>query len=326
MPVKVSLRAISSAADVVSGLLVFELLRRRAALTRAAVGGLSVVASPLLFLVSGYHGNTDPIFVILVLLGTFLVVNRRSPVAACVIFALAIGIKIVPVVVLPTIAVYLIRNHRDRVVPAGLGFLAVVAVLWVPPLLSHGSALDHNVLGYAGIGSRPWGLVRFSYELGWRWLADFLVGSGRSIIVLLCGVVSAVLTWRRPSRAVESVALSLVAFLAFSPAFGAQYLVWAAAPAYLLDVWSASAYNLVAGVFVYHVYDQWNAGLPWVHVAVGTPLTSGEVTLAALVWANLIAGMIRGGGSATDAPDPGRHPNARPVAFYANPRLCARRN
>jgi len=311
VPLRVTIRAVSSAADVFSGLLVFEILRRRGSLLRATISGVAVGASPVLFLISGYHGNTDPLFVMLVLLGSFLIIDKRMALLGGVALGLAIGIKLVPIVVLPTIAVYLVRHHRDLLVRAAAGFGVTFAVTWGPAILTQWDGLKRNVLGYAGIDDRPWGLVRFADGLGWSWASQFMIGPGRFVVLLLCALVPAVLTWRWRSLAMESVAVSLVAFLALSPAFGVQYLAWAVAAAYLLDIWSATLYNILGGFLLYQIYDHWNGGLPWVEMAKGQHFTPYELVLAALLWAVLIAVLVRGANRAirrgNDLDIPGGH-------------------
>lgn len=222
VPLRVTIRAVSSAADVISGLLVFEILRRRGSLLRATIAGVAVGASPVLFLISGYHGNTDPLFVMLVLLGSFLIIDKRMALLGGVALGLAIGIKLVPIVVLPTIAVYLVRHRRDLLVRAAAGFGVTFAVTWGPAILTQWDGLKRNVLGYAGIDDRPWGLVRFADGLGWSWWSHSMIGPGKFIVVLLCALIPAALTWRWHRLAMESVAVSLVAFLVLSPAFGSS--------------------------------------------------------------------------------------------------------
>lgn len=261
-------------------------------------------------MISGYHGNTDPLFVMLVFLGSFLIIDKRMALLGGVALGLAIGIKLVPIVVLPTIAVYLVRHHRDLLVRAGAGFGVTFVVTWSPAILNQWDGLERNVLGYAGINDRPWGLVRFADDLGWSWASQFLIGLGKYVVLLFCALIPAALTWQRPKLAMESVALSLVAFLILSPAFGVQYLAWAVAAAYLLDIWSATLYNFLGGLLLYQIYDHWNGGLPWVGMARGQLFTPYEIALAALLWTVLIAVLIRGAhraissGTDLDPPDP----------------------
>jgi Gpi18-like mannosyltransferase len=291
---RVTIRVVSSAADVVSGLLVFEILRRRGSLLRSTISGIAVAASPVLFLISGYHGQTDPLFVMLVLLGSFLVIDKRMALLGGVALGLAIGIKLVPIVVLPTIAVYLFRQHRGQFVRGAAGFGMTFAATWGPAILHEWDGLKRNVLEYAGINDHPWGLVRLTDGLNWSWASQFMIGPGRFTVLLLCALIPAALTWQRPQLAMESAAMSLVAFLILSPAFSVQYLAWAVAAGYLLDFWSATLYNVLGGLLLFLIYNHWNGGLPWTGLAKGQLYTPYEGTLAALVWTVLIAILIRG--------------------------------
>ena len=138
------------------------------------------------------------------------------------------------------------------------------------------------------------GLVRFADGLDWSWASQFMIWPGRLVVLLLCALIPAVFTWRWRRLAMESVAVSLVAFLALSPAFGVQYLAWAMTAAHMLDIGSATLYNILGGLLLYRIYDHWNGGLPWFQMAKGQPFTPNEVFLAALLWAVLIVVLIRG--------------------------------
>lgn len=295
MPLQVTIRAISSAADVISGVLVFEILRRRTSLLGSTVSGLAVAVSPVLFLISGYHGNTDPLCLMLVLLGCFLIIDTQMASLGGIALALAIGIKLVPIVVLPVIAVYLVRHHRELLVRASAGFTVTIALTWGPAILGEWDALRRNVLGYGGgLLDRPWGLVRFTDDIGWSWASQMMIGPGRYVVLLLCALIPAAMSWRRQRLAMESAAMSLVAFLILSPAFAVQYLAWVVAAAYLLDFWSATLYNVLGGLFLFQIYNHWNGGLPWVNLAKGQLFTPLEGALAALLWAVLVVVLIRG--------------------------------
>jgi hypothetical protein len=313
IPLKVTLRAVSSAADIGSALLVLEILRTRVALRRATASGLAVAASPVLLLVSGYHGNTDPLLVMLVLLGSFLIVDKQRAFTGGAVLALAVGVKLVPIVLLPTLAVYVLRHRRDLAARAALGFGIAFAVTWGPALLTHFAQVRRNVLGYSGISSRPWGLVHFALDLHWTAVSNFLVGPGEILVAVACALVPAALVWRRTSVTIEATALGLIAFLLLSPAFGVQYLAWAVAAAYLLDFWTATLYNALAGLALFVIYDHWNGGLPWTQEAVGRVLTPGQLALLAVVWAALALVLVRGT-RAVLAPEGHRRPGPNPGA------------
>lgn len=260
-----SIRSAASLADVGTALLVFEILRRRRSLREAGWAAALVAVSPVLFIISGFHGNTDPIFVLFTLLALHLLADRDKPLAAGLSVGIAIGIKIVPVVAVPALLVLALLQGRRSLLRFGAGFAAAVAVSWLPALIAHGQAVREHVLGYAGSGISQWGLIQIGHwfdDPGW---ADFLTGAGRFPVVLLCALVPAALVWRRPAMAAEAVALSLVGFLFLSPAFGCQYLVWAMAAAYLLNFGWATVFNLGAGLVLFKVYTRWAHGFPWNH-------------------------------------------------------------
>ena len=311
VPLRVTIRAVSSAADLISSLLAFEIIRRRRSLLQSTICGIAVASSPVLFLISGYHGNTDPLFVMFVLLGSFLILDKRMALSGGVALGLAIGIKLVPIVVLPTIAVYLVRYSQELLPRAAEGFAVTFTLTWGPAILHQWDGLKQNVLAYAGNNDRPWGLVRFAGALHWSWVSEFMIGYGRYVVLLLSALIPAALTWKRPKVAMESVAMGLVAFLILSPAFAVQYLAWAVAAAFLLDIWTAALYNILGGLILYQIYDYWNGGLPWNQMAAGRLFTPYQVALLALLWAVLVAVLVRGAqraiSSSNDRDAPGGH-------------------
>jgi 4-amino-4-deoxy-L-arabinose transferase-like glycosyltransferase len=260
-----SIRTVASLADVGTALLVFEILRRRRSLREATWAACLVAASPVLVIISGFHGNTDPIFVLFTLLALHLLADRDKPLAGGLSMGLAIGIKIVPVVAIPALLVLAFIRGRRSLFRFGAGFLISFGITWLPALISEGRPVREHVLGYAGSGISQWGLIQVGHWFHDPAWADFLTDSGRFPIVLLCALVPAALVWRRPAMAAEAVGLSLVAFLFLSPAFGCQYLVWAMAAAYLLDFGWATAYNLGAGLVLFKIYTRWAHGFPWNH-------------------------------------------------------------
>lgn len=90
-------------ADTVTPFLVYRLLneigRGAVALGSAMLLGLS----PILIFVSGFHGNTDPVFVMAICASLYFLVCRREIAASAMAYGLATNIKIVQVVFLPLI-------------------------------------------------------------------------------------------------------------------------------------------------------------------------------------------------------------------------------
>jgi Gpi18-like mannosyltransferase len=83
------IRLPASVADMVTTLVIFELLRVWRNLREATAAALLVACSPVLFIISGFHGNTDPVFVMFTLLSAYLLISRPWPARAWASPALA---------------------------------------------------------------------------------------------------------------------------------------------------------------------------------------------------------------------------------------------
>jgi hypothetical protein len=280
-------------ADFGTAVLVFELVRLVRPVRQAAIAAILVVCSPVLFVVSGFHGNTDPVFVMFALLSVYLLVVRGWAVAAGLAFGIAVSIKLVPVVLGPVLLVVLVRLGRRRLAGFVGGGAIVFGLLWVPVIVSRWAGFQMQVFAYNGNVRRQWGLPQF---LIWTHLPiDWLTGSGRFGILLISGLAAAALVWRRPAALVPAAGLSLVLFLLLSSAFAMQYLVWPLAAAYLIHTAAATAYNVAASIFVVVVYDHWNHALPWHwYEARADAFTASEFVLMAVTWVLLGAVAVIG--------------------------------
>jgi hypothetical protein len=288
-----TIRALASAADVVTAFLVLEILRTRRGLVEAMWAGVVVAASPVLIVISGFHGNTDPIFVMLTLLSLYLLADRKFPFLAGLSLAAALSVKIVPIVVVPALFAFAVRKGRRTTLRASAGFLALALPLWLPPLLFHFRAIERNVFGYTGVGVSHWGLFQIGRWLGNPSVTTWMLGPGRLLALAVCAGLPALAVWRRPDVVADAVGLALVGVLVLSPAFSMQYLVWAAAASLLVALRLGVVYNLLAGVLLVIVYTRWNAGLPW-NVAHASDMNKRETALAFVVWMVLAAGYCWG--------------------------------
>ena len=287
IPYSFTIRLASCLADVGSAFLVFELLRRRGSLYRAVCAGTLVAISPVLFVVSGFHGNTDPVFVFLTLLSVYLLVDRLAPALAGATLALAVGIKIVPFVVVPILLVYAYRQRPRTAAWFAGAFLVVFALTWGPALIGQFDAVRKDVIGYGGVGYSLWGVMQFGHWMGDPGWVHFLAGPGRSLLVLVCALVPSVAVWRRPAVVLPAVAWSLILFLTLATTFGVQYLVWPVAVAYLVSLRLATIYSFTAGAVLIEVYNRWSGGLPWYH-AVASAFTGLEKLLFLVPWFTLV--------------------------------------
>lgn len=312
------IRTPATLADVVTAVLIFELVRRWRPRNEATAAGVLVACSPVLFVVSGFHGNTDPVFVMFALLSAYLLISRTSAALAGLSIAVALSVKLVPIVVLPVLILVALRWDWRRLVAFLATAGAFLLIVWGPVALFQWSGFRESVLGYAGISQREWGLVQFA-----RWLqlpeawVDLLVGPGRFVVLLLSAGLPVVLLWRRSYRAGTAIGLALALFLLMSPAFGVQYLAWPVAAAYLINFWLATAYNLTAGALLVLVYDHWNGALPWNwDFAIYHPFRPREHVLAVLTWLVLARIAVAGALLISAGPGggPGKHARQRRAA------------
>jgi hypothetical protein len=289
-----AIRIPAIAADVVTCFLVLELLRTRRSLREAFAAATLVALSPILLVISGYHGNTDPVFIMFSLLSVYLLVDRRAPGLAGVSIAIALSVKIVPVVIVPTLLVFAIGAGRRVALRFVVSMGAMIALTWAPVVTQVWQPFRHDVLGYGGTARPRWGLAQLASIVGHpSWVTNHGT-TGRYITVFVVTVVPAVLVLRRPWLVVEASALALVGLLVLSPAFAMQYLVWAAVPAYFLSFAGATAFNFFGGFLLIEIYNRASGGFPWYHIKLLDNITSAEQVALLGVWMSLLVVMGAG--------------------------------
>jgi hypothetical protein len=226
-------------AELATALLLREIwLRRgqpdRAALAFAAYGcGLSGI------LVSGYHGNTDPVYWFLVLLTAYLLQDRSAPLLAGLTLGAALDVKLIPLLaVLPLAATCRTLSAAARFALGG----CVALVPFVVPILgfsaSERAAFVLNVFGYKSYREN-WGIELIlrafvaAFQSSWPPLAARFEALGAAYAQdgskLLLVLTTALALWqlrnRRPGLDAYAIAaLSFCLFLVLASGFGVQYL------------------------------------------------------------------------------------------------------
>ncbi len=297
VPVPFLVRAPAALADLVTAYLLFLVLRRRRTETTSLLAAVAFCWCPVSLIISGFHGNTDPLFVMLAMASLYLLTVRQWGLAAGACLGLAISVKIVPVVLVPVMLV-VAWKLRPRIFASFIAGGALVAtVLWLPVLATEPSAFVSHYLGYAGIPLRQWGV---SQGLSWMGLPpDFVLAVGdrwRFPAVLLAALGPALLAWRAEiSRAETLVGLPLCAFLVVSPAFSMQYLVWPVAFGLVVTgLRGAAPYMAAASVTLIVVYSGWNQALPWNwDEARATPVPNAVLPLVAVSFLTLVHLVVR---------------------------------
>ncbi|HYL38418.1 MAG TPA: glycosyltransferase 87 family protein [Bryobacteraceae bacterium] len=243
LPVRFWLRTTCALADAVMlGLL----LRARRASNRAFV---LLALSPASILISGFHGNTDPILVLFAL-AAVLLAERGRPLSAGIAFGIACGIKLIPLLFAPSIFFHL-RSPRRRsawIVASGATWFA----LSLPYIALEPALILKTMLSYTS-ATGVWGFSLLSTLLGSGSLFHSLYEPAARWIALLAAVAAPLLLRRRPSLFHEC-GLVTFAFLFLSPGFGLQYLCWTIPWTLRLDFRWMATYHAVAGAFLLLVY------------------------------------------------------------------------
>ena len=131
IPVHTSLRLFDAAADV--GSIVFTVLIVRSLCGAVPVTAMILIAlAPSWIFISGFHSNTDPLMLFFLVLAVYLIEVRRRNSWGALSFALAGGIKAVPILLLPALFFYFKSwRERLRVFPIMVVFWLATAAPWL---------------------------------------------------------------------------------------------------------------------------------------------------------------------------------------------------
>lgn len=231
------LRLLPSLADIGSLVVVWMMLATRTS-QRLGPGALFLLAlSPTSIIISGYHGNTDPIFIFFVLLAIYLLEERQQTLLAGLAFGMALNIKAVPLMLLPAILFYLWPNVRKE-----LKFIGATGLVFLlgsmPYLLQDPAVIGKAVFGYSSLYGK-WGwssLLAVFYPEPPRFLhppyevlgihAYFAIVGKWLMLGLIVAISFRMNRGDRKPPLFYQVGLIMAIFLTLTPGFGSQYLVW----------------------------------------------------------------------------------------------------
>ena len=287
-------RGLQSAADIVTA----TALVRIATLTKTAgnryAPAIAFLLSPAAIFISGFHCNTDPLMMMFVALAAMAALADR-PLVSGTLFALAVGIKIVPLLLGPLFFLAAFREGRARIrfVAAGA---AVSALIFGPALIVSGLPFVQRVFGYSGV-VRGWGLPVVCHVLektfGWSGLSTGAL-KVLPIVEIAAVLAIAVVAWQRrlDTRSLpQLLGATLLIVLVFAPGFGLQYLFWP-----LPFLWFALdrpfplAVHGAVGTYLFAVYTAWSRGWPWWYAerAASVEISRLLTTGAGVLWLVLI--------------------------------------
>jgi uncharacterized membrane protein len=289
-------------ADFVIVLVLLRISTTRAELRLPTWALILFALSPGSVMVSGFHGNTDSVMVMFLVIAAYTCVRGR-PILCGIFFALSCQIKIIPFLFLPILFFFWLR--RRNALRFIVSSLLLTVAMWSQPLLGFPELFVRNVLAY---GSQ-WGCWGITYWLRLTHYSQFdvigfvnLPPAATFVATLLKEVIAVailVIGWRRrylsAAAMICSIAYAWLVFFALSPGFCTYYLLWLA-PFVLLQsprlyAWLTAASSLFLFVF----YNSLAGGFPW-HTAVGKFSDPNRFNLIApwalWAWAIVIFGPI----------------------------------
>jgi glycosyl transferase family 87 len=281
LPLRFWLRGTSAVADLVSAVILWVMMGRSHWGIRPS-SLLIMIFSPVSLLISGFHGNTDPVMMALVLLSLYLLENGHDTWAAAT-FGMAMNIKIVPTLFLPSLLLFLGARKALR-------FVAVAGVVFMigssPPLVRTPALVLRSVFGYGGYVGY-WGVSMLPGTLrggSHGWLYTLYSTLAEPMLLLLLVGLS---IWMNKRNVPLFTRMGSIAFalMALSPAFGPQYLAWLVPWTAALSIGRAAAFHAITGVSLFVIYTHYANGFPW-YMADSTNISPTGTTLLAgvLCW------------------------------------------
>jgi len=260
---------------------------------------LLFAASPVSIMITGFHGNTDPIMVLFLVIASIMAARER-PLFCGFFLALSCQIKIIPLLLLPIFFFFWVARSKGRFFAGS--FLLTILLLSIEPLLRAPAAFVKNVLAYGSF----WGIWGISYCLRMTGLPEFnktsffnLTPSQNIIMTCLKLLVVAgilVLAWRcrrlDPPALFASMGYAWMIFFVFSPAVAAQYLVWLAPFILLLSPRFYGILVAASSIFLFAFYTVTSGGFPWYFSHASNKLNLISAHWAAIPWFTLTGGFV----------------------------------
>lgn len=231
---------------------------------------------PAAIMVSGFHGNSDPLIVAALLAAVYALECKARPGLAGVCFGIALSIKVWPLFLLLAF-MFGVETWRSRLRFSAAALLTVTALAF-PTILADPRLIITTVLGYRSRIICEWGLSR------WSWYMPIGVPFAFTAIAL----ANIYLRKQRASLS-RMVGSSILVFLVLTPGFGVQYLAWILPFCFVFGPRVTAAVYAAASVFLAAIYTYWSGGIPWYFAdALSERPGSGIVMyFAALCWLTL---------------------------------------
>jgi len=230
---------------------------------------LALALCPISIMIDGYHGNTDTVMIMFVILAVYLIENRASPGLAGLAFGLACCVKIAPLMLVP-VFLFCLSSFRKRMM-FSLAAAAVFIVCSLPYIVQDPMAVKDAVFSYQpvyGIWGIPQLLAMFypvpptyankPYDpIGIHGVFAAVLKYVNILAILLVSI------WmnarkERPRLFVQcGIVIAVSLFL--TSGFGMQYLVWLVPFVLVLGRRTTLIYYIVASIYLSLKYAEFEA-------------------------------------------------------------------
>ena len=264
--------------------------------------GLALFAlSPVSLMVTGFHGNTDSVMVMFLVLASWMC-RKDRPWLCALFFALSCQVKVILLLFFPIL--FFFWEARRASLAFVLVFastslaLSMEALLKFPVLLFRISCPTEDIGGH---GVSPIGYASRNGDnlmLRTPSICHFTALVVASVLKAVIVVAVLVIAWRRrhlcSAAVMESIGYGWIIFFILSPGVSVQYLVWLAPFVLMISPalygWLVASSSLFAFFFYNSIAGEW----PWYSANANA---SREMSLLSapwslLPWATLIAGII----------------------------------
>jgi uncharacterized membrane protein len=274
VPFRFWFRLLTTIAYLTSVVLVWQLSTAKAAMYYALC--------PAAIMISGFHGNSDPLIVAMLLASVYAVECKDRPKLAGVLYGIALSIKVWPLFLVLAFMLGL-KTWRTRLYFGGLA-LATVVVLALPHILADPRLIITTVMGYRSRVICDWGLS--------RWSSYVRIG----VPVTFAAIAIAVVYLRKRQASLTCmIGSSILVFLVLTPGFGVQYLAWILPFCFIFCGHIMSAVYATTSVFVGIIYTYWSGGIPWYFADALRERSGSQIVMyfAALCWLVLAISAVR---------------------------------
>ncbi|GAC1519346.1 MAG: hypothetical protein NVS2B7_40280 [Herpetosiphon sp.] len=286
------LRVPAIAADIVTAVLLWNWWRDKAD-PGASTSVLLLATAPASIMISGFHGNTDPVMICFVVLCVLLIDRGKSAWLAGLALGMSMNIKVLPVIFLPVILLAL-PDARKRIafcLAAGATFVAG----GLPYILHDPVFIARRLLGYDSLYGF-WGISRYlealaSYGSMLEKLNQANVAFGKYVMLaVIVGEAIWMSRLRHKPRLFRQCGVIALTFMALTPGFGVQYLAWLV-PWVVVEFWTALLFYATSGIFLFMIYTSWAGGFPW-YLAVSFSSRGNVIYAERVCWTSICGVLI----------------------------------